>query len=66
MKVIVEGVETPEELAMIREFGSNEVQGYLLGRPTPDPASHLRPFPPTIVNIEAHREEELVANGKIK
>jgi diguanylate cyclase (GGDEF)-like protein len=66
MKVIVEGVETPEELAMIREFGSNEVQGYLLGRPTPDPASHLRSFPPTIVNIEAQHEEELVANGKIK
>jgi EAL domain-containing protein (putative c-di-GMP-specific phosphodiesterase class I) len=59
-------VQTPEELAMIREFGSNEVRGYVPGRPTPDPASHLRPFRPTIANIEAQREEDLGANGKNK
>jgi len=42
MRVIVEGVETPQQLEMIQEFGSNEVQGFLLGRPTPDPESLLR------------------------
>jgi diguanylate cyclase (GGDEF)-like protein len=41
MRVIVEGVETSAQLELIRKFGSNEVQGFLLGRPTPDPASHL-------------------------
>lgn len=41
MQVIVEGIETPEQLAMIQQFGGNEVQGYLLGRPTADPISQL-------------------------
>lgn len=46
MQVIVEGIETYEQLALIRKLGGNEVQGYLLGRPTPDPASQLcRPNP---------------------
>ena len=42
MRVIVEGVETPRQLELIHKFGANEVQGFLLGRPTPDPESLLR------------------------
>jgi len=41
MKVIVEGIETEEQLRVIKEIGANEVQGYLLGRPTPNPAKYL-------------------------
>jgi diguanylate cyclase len=41
IRVIVEGVETVEQLELIRTFGGNEIQGYLLGRPTADPASQL-------------------------
>ena len=41
MQVIVEGVETPKQLELIRNLGANEVQGYLLGRPTPDPAFYI-------------------------
>ena len=41
MKVIAEGVETEEQMAMITEIGCNEVQGYLLGKPTSDPRSCL-------------------------
>jgi len=37
MRVIVEGVETSEQLELIRSFGAEEVQGFLLGRPTPNP-----------------------------
>jgi len=37
MRVIVEGVETQEQLDLIRAYGANEVQGYLLGRPTANP-----------------------------
>jgi len=37
LRVIVEGVETQEQLDLIRAFGAEEVQGYLLGRPTPNP-----------------------------
>ena len=35
-EVIAEGVETKEELATLRELGSDYVQGYYLGRPKPD------------------------------
>jgi EAL domain-containing protein (putative c-di-GMP-specific phosphodiesterase class I) len=41
MQVIVEGVETPEQLAIIKALGANEVQGYLTGRPTANPAEHM-------------------------
>ncbi len=42
MQVIAEGVETPEQLEIIKNLGGNQVQGFLLGLPTPDPASQLR------------------------
>lgn len=35
MKTIAEGVETREELERIRAHGCTEIQGFLLGRPTP-------------------------------
>jgi len=37
MRVIVEGVEKQEQLDLIRSLGVNEVQGFLLGRPTANP-----------------------------
>ncbi len=42
--VIAEGVETVEELDVLRELGVNKVQGYLLGRPMPitDALSYLQ------------------------
>ena len=33
--LVAEGVETAEELAMLRSLGVNVIQGYLLGRPQP-------------------------------
>ena len=35
MRTVAEGVETVEQLATLRELGSNFAQGYLLGRPLP-------------------------------
>jgi len=41
MRVIVEGVEKPDQLELIRVLGANEVQGYLMGRPIPNPIEFL-------------------------
>jgi len=35
MSVTAEGVETEEQLALLRQLGTNFVQGYLLGKPMP-------------------------------
>ena len=48
MNVIAEGVETRAQLDLIEKLGGNEVQGYLLGKPMPEPMAF----------IEAHREEQ--------
>jgi len=33
LEVVAEGVETPEQLALLRGFGCDQVQGYLISRP---------------------------------
>ena len=35
LEIIAEGVETPGQMARLREFGCNEGQGYLFSRPVP-------------------------------
>ena len=38
MKTIAEGVETPEEMAKMRDLGCAHLQGYLFSKPTASPA----------------------------
>ena len=35
LQVVAEGVETPEQLALLRGFGCDQVQGYLISKPLP-------------------------------
>ncbi|WP_213881274.1 bifunctional diguanylate cyclase/phosphodiesterase [Pseudomonas sp. dw_358] len=35
LKIVAEGVETPEQQALLTRLGCNSLQGYLLGRPVP-------------------------------
>ncbi|MNG01848.1 Oxygen sensor protein DosP [compost metagenome] len=35
LEVVAEGVETPEQLDLLRGFGCDQVQGYLISRPLP-------------------------------
>jgi diguanylate cyclase (GGDEF)-like protein len=61
MRVVVEGIESVDQLDLIRSLGANEAQGYLKGRPTPDPMTQLRenrnaahhPYEPSIESLSA-------------
>jgi len=55
MKVIIEGVEKQEQLDFVKALGANEVQGYLTGRPTPNP---LLVFLSPAVNASEEAAEE--------
>ncbi|MEB0006975.1 bifunctional diguanylate cyclase/phosphodiesterase [Pseudomonas sp. MH9.2] len=35
LEVVAEGVETPEQLALLRGFGCDQIQGYLISKPLP-------------------------------
>ena len=45
MKVIAEGIETPEQLRALQALGSDGGQGFLLGRPSGDPVGQLSAQP---------------------
>jgi EAL domain-containing protein (putative c-di-GMP-specific phosphodiesterase class I) len=49
MRVIVEGIETHDQLEIMKALGADEAQGYLLGRPSPIPTAHLEQEPAIIL-----------------
>ncbi|TWF95407.1 sensor domain-containing protein [Saccharopolyspora dendranthemae] len=50
LEVVTEGIETARQLELLRDLGSDQAQGYYLGKPTPIeellPAHPLSCFPP--------------------
>jgi diguanylate cyclase (GGDEF)-like protein len=57
-QVIAEGIEIPEELAVLSEMGVDLVQGYLLGRPNETPPRDARALLPEVDNAGALLAEE--------
>jgi diguanylate cyclase (GGDEF)-like protein len=64
MKVLAEGVERQDELALLRELGCDEVQGYYFARPSPPAAAfayavktetqhRLEPLPGSVITTAA-------------
>jgi diguanylate cyclase (GGDEF)-like protein len=45
MRVVVEGVETRKQFELVSAAGCDELQGYLLGRPCPQPFAAIRENP---------------------
>ena len=58
LRVVVEGVETPGQLAVLRELGCDEVQGNLLSPPVP-----ARDVPRVVREIEREAPKETDAAG---
>ncbi|MCB1543690.1 MAG: EAL domain-containing protein, partial [Rhodoblastus sp.] len=54
---VIEGVESAEQLALLRSFGCNLAQGYLFSQPLPE--DEVLPF------IAARRDRSLPAERKI-
>jgi diguanylate cyclase (GGDEF)-like protein/PAS domain S-box-containing protein len=52
MRVTVEGVEKPEQLALIRALGVNEVQGYLMGHPCANPVDTFLCGPKGLASLD--------------
>jgi len=57
-QVIAEGIELPEELAVLAEMGVDLVQGYLLGRPQEQPARDTRALLPRLASSNPVLTEE--------
>ena len=62
MKVIIEGVETGDQLRLIRSLGADAAQGHLLGQPSSDPAALLREEVKRGI-LEGHPEESTASPG---
>jgi diguanylate cyclase (GGDEF)-like protein len=52
LHTVAEGVEDPAQLAMLREFGCDQAQGYLFGRPRPGPPDSAMLKPTSAVNAD--------------
>ena len=60
MRVIVEGIEKPEQVNMVRAMGAHDVQGFLLGRPLADPAAQI----PRLIRQDKDAELCVVARDR--
>ena len=58
MKVIAEGVETRQQLSLIKSLGTDEAQGFFLGRPSSDPHVRLREESTGVVPAHAALRED--------
>jgi EAL domain-containing protein (putative c-di-GMP-specific phosphodiesterase class I) len=62
MLVIVEGVETLEQLRMLRKLGADEVQGFFMGRPSAHPEDLITRLAEEVLVNEEMRIEDRAAS----
>ncbi|MGD0547725.1 MAG: EAL domain-containing protein, partial [Terracidiphilus sp.] len=63
MLVIVEGVETLEQLELLRKLGADEVQGFYMGRPSAHPEDLITRLAAEVMDNENLQIEDRVANS---
>ncbi|HTA41830.1 MAG TPA: EAL domain-containing protein [Bryobacteraceae bacterium] len=51
MRVVVEGVETGEQFALLNALGCDELQGFLLGRPSAELSTHALTVAPEFTSV---------------
>jgi EAL domain-containing protein (putative c-di-GMP-specific phosphodiesterase class I) len=66
MQVVVEGIETFEQLEMIKLLGGNQAQGFPLGRPTADFMSHFRSGTPEAQSNAANSMEKTLVEPGVR
>ena len=60
MTIVAEGVEQVYELQMLVEMGCNEIQGFLIGRPSPIAKLQMK-IPDAVLEVLCAGRNETVA-----